>query len=79
MKKINLEKMLGDYDYVKCAIENKSNAPIHHKPLQKLIVNFRKKWNSIEVSSYLYDLQDRLHDLDNRLLDERIEKLKSKV
>ena len=79
MKKIELEKMLGDYDYVKRVIENKSNTSVHIEPLHNLIVNFRKKWNSIEVSYYLYDLQDRWRNLDEKLFDEEIERLKSKV
>jgi hypothetical protein len=79
MKKIELEEMLGDYDYVKRVIENKSNTLVHIAPLHNLIVNFRKKWKSIEVSSYLYDLRDRLSNLDERLFDEKIENLKNKI
>jgi len=79
MKKIKLEEMLGDYDYVKRVIENKSNTLNHCSAMRNLITNFRKKWNSIEVSSYLYDLQDRCRNLDEKLFDERIENLKSKA
>ena len=74
MKKIELEEMLRDYDYVKRVIENKSNKLDHSKAIHNLIVNFRKKWNSIDVSHYLYDLRDRWMALDELLFDEKTKK-----
>jgi hypothetical protein len=72
MKNLQLSSLMRDYDYVKRALENPENKHEHIKPLHNLILNFRKKWNDINCSKYLYSLTDIWNALDEKLFEEKL-------
>jgi hypothetical protein len=68
---------MRDFDYVKRCIENPKNEHKHIEPLHNLIVNFGKKWFDYKYTPYLYSLQDLWRELDEKLFDVEIEKIKN--
>lgn len=67
---------MRDFDYVRRCIENPGNEEKHLTPLHNLIANFRKKWFEYEYNQYQHRLYDMWRELDEKLFDERIEKIK---
>jgi len=67
---------MRDFDKVKSALLNKDNKYEHLKPLQKLIENFVRLYPTWKYGEYYRELWRIYVELDDRLIDEKIQNLK---